>query len=175
MPEFTDFSKIGSQQHFMTQEPEVRTFQEVWADIQSHNEAANAALNNAAPSIQELIEQARERLAAGGTKKVDGTELPTVEAGDPATVKQIHALAAEAKQAVKEAQAQVALYTEVLKNLLGDEETAAERLTVNGAEIATWKKSTTVILNQAAIKAQFPRDQFPELYTEQERRTFLLK
>jgi hypothetical protein len=174
MPEFTDFSRIGSQQHAMQQEPGP-TFEEAWARIKQQNNVVNAAQHKAGPSIQELIEQARERLAAGGTKAVDGEELPTVEAGDPATVKQIHALAAEAKQAEKEAAAQYELYKQVLKDMLGPEEQAAERLTVNGAEVATWKRSTTVILNQVAIKAQFPRDQFPELYIEQERRTFLLK
>lgn len=157
------------------QPSEVPTFEEAMARIKQQNNVANTALLKAGPSIAELIEQARERLAAGGTKAVDGEELPTVEAGDPATVKQIHALAAEAKQAEKEAAAQYELYKQVLKDMLGPEEQAAERLTVNGAEVATWKKSTTVILNQTAIKAQFPRDQFPELYTEQERRTFLLK
>lgn len=170
MPNFTDFSKLSM-------EPKTTSlpFAEAWALIHEQNQLVAETQAQSVPTIQELIEQARERLAAGGTKKVDGTELPTVEAGDPATVKQIHALAAEAKQAVKEAQAQVDLYAQVLKDMLGDPETAAERLTVNGAEIATWKRSTTTILNQAAIKAQFPRDQFPELYTEQERRTFLLK
>lgn len=173
MPEFIDFSQFTGAQLVGT--PVVTTFEEAWAQVQNRNTAASQILEGSAGTVAQLIEQARERLAAGGTKKVDGTELPTVEAGDPATVKQIHALAAEAKQAVKEAQAQVDLYTQVLKDMLGDPDTAAERLTVNGAEIATWKRSSTVILNQAAIKAQFPRDQFPELYTEQERRTFLLK
>lgn len=173
MPEFIDFSQFTGAQLVGT--PAVTTFEEAWAQVQNRNIAASQILEGSAGTVQQLIEQARERLAAGGTKAVDGEELPTVEAGDPATVKQIHALAAEAKQAEKEAAAQYELYKQVLKDMLGPEEQAAERLTVNGAEIATWKKSTTVILNQAAIKAQFPRDQFPELYTEQERRTFLLK
>lgn len=179
LPHFTDqaglidFSKLTGQQLVATQP--VTTFEEAWAQIQNRNIAASQILEGSAGTVQQLIEQARERLAAGGTKKVDGTELPTVEAGDPATVKQIHALAAEAKQAVKEAQAQVDLYTQVLKDMLGDPETAAERLTVNGAEIATWKRSKTTILNQQAVKNAFPQGVYPELYTEQERRTFLLK
>lgn len=174
MPNFTDFSKLTGAQ-LAAQPAGTRTFEEVWAELNQRNITASQIMEGNGPSLQELIEQAKIKLASGATKTADQDDLPTVEAVDKATVKQLHALANEAKTARDEAAAQYEAIKQVLKDMLGPEDEAAEILTVNGAPVATWKKSTTVILNQSAIKKQFSREQFPELYTEQQRRTFLLK
>lgn len=176
MSDFIDFSQIpGPQQGPSAASTAPVTFEQAWAAISKGNQIATAAIVSQGANLQELIEQAKERLAAGATKIADQDGLTAVEAVDKATVKQLHALANEAKTARDEAAAQYDAIKLVLKDMLGDEATGAEVLTVNGAPVATWKRSTTVILNQKAIKEQFPREQYPELYTEQERRTFLLK
>jgi hypothetical protein len=176
--EYQDFSKISDTQYAdimngraSAEIPQAMTFDEAWARIQAGSVTAGNALEERKLDVQELIEQAKVRLAATGTKTVDGEKVPTVEAEDKATVKQIHALAEEAKRARDEASAQYELYKQVLKDLTGEN----EALTVNGVPVFTYKRSTTTILNQAAIKAQFPQATHPELYTEQERRTALIK
>lgn len=181
MPEHIDFSTLNRinldhQQHAEFHGvPKPVSFDEAWALIHEGNQLITETHEQNQVSIQELIEQAKIKLASGATKAADLDNLPTVEAVDKATVKQLHALANEAKIKRDEADAEYNAIKQVLKDMLGSEDTAAEVLTVNGAPVATWKKSSTTILNQAAIKARFPRDLYPELYTEQERRTFLLK
>lgn len=175
MPEFIDFGQLTAAQLQANPLNRTRSFDEVWAELSQRNATVSQVLEANQPSIQELIEQAKLRLAAGGTKRVDTEKLPTVEAGDAATVKQIHALADEAKRARDEAAAQYDALKLVLKDMMGDEETAAEVLTVSGVPIATWKKSVRTTLNQSAVKERFPQSEHPELYSTQETRTFLLK
>jgi hypothetical protein len=188
MPQYPDFSQpqpftqplsteekaaINAGARFALDTP--TSFEQAWKNLQNANQTSASIISATAPDLQVLIEQAKVKLASGATKAADQENLPTVEAVDKATVKQLHALANEAKTARDEAAAQYEAIKQVLKDMLGEEETAAEVLTVNGAAVATWKKSTSVILNQKQIKQQFPREQYPELYTEQSKRTFLLK
>jgi hypothetical protein len=175
MPEFTDFSKLGpipqtirdNQTPFTQPTP----FELAWAQIQQANSIANTALASQARSIEDLIADAKARLAAGGTKAADGTE-DLVEAGDKATVKQLHALAEEAKRARDEAGKQYDAIKQVLKDLCGEH----DGLTVNGVPIFTNKLSISRIIDQAAFKEQFPdTPENARFYKDSPRRTALLK
>jgi hypothetical protein len=172
MSDIIDFSKLTGRD--VAAAPVV-TFEEAWTQVQTRNMAASQIMEGSGPSIQVLIEQAKQRLASGATKAADQDGLTAVEAVDKSTVKQLHALAAEAKTARDEAAKQYDAIKQVLKDMLGDEATGAEVLTANGVPVATWKRSTTTILNQKAVKQMLPIESYPELYVEQERRTFLLK
>lgn len=175
MPEYTDFSRIGSQDHLMRSKipaaPTI-TFEQAIANLQKANTIATAQMDAAnTVNLQELIDQAKQRLASGGTKTADQSGLPTLEADNKATVKELHALAAEAKLARDAADQQYEAIKQVLKDMLGD----AEVLTVGGVAVFTNKRSSTTTLNQKLIKERFPQAEHPELYSTSERRTALFK
>lgn len=136
-------------------------------------EAGIAGIETVSPefSALDLVAQLGDALAVPPHDEQGGvTVVASPEA--KAIVNAALAAAADLKRRADALTKQRDAITDVLKKALGDN----EELSIDGAVVATYKTSSARVLNQAHLKKVFPdTPENAEAWTDQERRTFLLK
>lgn len=133
-------------------------------------EAAVGAHAGPSISLDHLLEKAAN--LAGIEAIADNKVISVKEPALAAMLNELVATQADLKRRADALTKERDRVTDLIKTLLGD----AEELVVNGATVATYKTSTSRILNQTQVKKLFPDiEENAELYTDSERRALLFK